>query len=332
MSSYEVIELCTNEYGQWDLFVDESPQGNIFNKSWWIQTITNDFKILVCKERDLIVGGIILPFEYGSFYKNPKLTPTLGILFRDFSKLSQAKQESKKIRIMTELIQHFPRFKYFNYSFSINFNNWLPFKWENYQIDVGYTYILEELSDLNKIFNGFKPNIKSDIKKAINNGISVKDTLSVKEFYHLNEKSYKRQGLEAPYSESFITDLDQMLLTKGMRKILFAIDIQGKIHAAAYLIYDQKSTYYLMGGGDPELRNSGATSLVLWEAIKFAATVSKTFDFEGSSLPNIESFFRAFGGTPKPIFRIYKGSKIVLLLISLLKKHINLLRKFGLFK
>jgi hypothetical protein len=63
-----------------------------------------------------------------------------------------------------------------------------------------------------------------------------------------------------------------------------------------------------MGGGDPHLRTSGAGSLVLWEAIKFAATVSEQFDFEGSMIEPVERFFRAFGGTPTPYFSIQKLS------------------------
>jgi len=35
-----------------------------------------------------------------------------------------------------------------------------------------------------------------------------------------------------------------------------------------------------MGDGDPESRNSGATNLLLWEAIKFCSKVTKEFNFK----------------------------------------------------
>ena len=75
------------------------------------------------------------------------------------------------------------------------------------------------------------------------------------------------------------------------------MDSQGRIHAASYFVYDEKCCYYLIGGGDPELRTSGASSLLMWEGIKFASTVSGSFDFEGSMIEPIERFFRAFGDT-----------------------------------
>ncbi|KZZ15518.1 hypothetical protein A3751_17170 [Oleiphilus sp. HI0080] len=42
----------------------------------------------------------------------------------------------------------------------------------------------------------------------------------------------------------------------------------------------------------------------MWEAIKFASTVTKRFDFEGSMIEPIERFFRGFGAMQKPYFQI----------------------------
>ena len=67
-----------------------------------------------------------------------------------------------------------------------------------------------------------------------------------------------------------------------------------------------------MGGGDPDLRNSGAASLCVWEAIKFASTVTKSFDFEGSMHEPIERFFRAFGAEQRPYFEVsHTPSKLI---------------------
>ena len=97
------------------------------------------------------------------------------------------------------------------------------------------------------------------------------------------------------------------LASNAMReKILIAEDEQGRRHAGVYIVWDNTSAYYLMGGGDPDLRNSGATSLCMWEAIQFASTVTQRFDFEGSMMEPVEKFFRAFGATQTPYFSISK--------------------------
>jgi len=45
-------------------------------------------------------------------------------------------------------------------------------------------------------------------------------------------------------------------------------------------------------------------ALLIDEAIQFATSVSRVFDFEGSMVEPIEQFVRDFGGSPKPHFTI----------------------------
>jgi hypothetical protein len=78
----------------------------------------------------------------------------------------------------------------------------------------------------------------------------------------------------------------------------------------AYLVGDRRTTYYLMGGGDPQLRTSGAGSLLMWEAIRRARAVSQVFDFEGSMLRPVERFFRAFGGRQTPYPHVSRATRV----------------------
>jgi hypothetical protein len=59
---------------------------------------------------------------------------------------------------------------------------------------------------------------------------------------------------------------------------------------------------------DSFYRSSGANSLLLWEAIKFASSVSKCFDFEGSNIESIEAFIKQFGGELITNYAISKQS------------------------
>jgi hypothetical protein len=57
----------------------------------------------------------------------------------------------------------------------------------------------------------------------------------------------------------------------------------------------------------------------MWEAIKFASTVTESFDFEGSMIEPVERFFRAFGArqtsyhtvshTPSHLFKLMKFAR-----------------------
>ena len=89
--------------------------------------------------------------------------------------------------------------------------------------------------------------------------------------------------------------------------MFFAVDAQERVHAACYLVWTKKYAYYIMGGGDSDLRSSGAAAYVLWEAIKFAAGVSEVFDFEGSMIEPVERFVRCFGALQRPYFSVTRN-------------------------
>jgi hypothetical protein len=90
--------------------------------------------------------------------------------------------------------------------------------------------------------------------------------------------------------------------------MLFAVDEADRVHAVTYAVWDENGAYYLLGGGHPELRSSGAGSLLMWEAIMRARAVTDVFDFEGSMLKPVERFFRAFGGCQTPYLYVSRVS------------------------
>ena len=101
--------------------------------------------------------------------------------------------------------------------------------------------------------------------------------------------------------------------------MLMAKDTEGNRHAALYLVWDEQSAYYLMGGADETHKNSGAYSLLLWNAMKIAAGLTRQFNFCGSMLPTIERFFRSFGGEQIPYFHLKKINSKALKLFYLSK-------------
>lgn len=111
--------------------------------------------------------------------------------------------------------------------------------------------------------------------------------------------------------------LPHQLVTREIALVAEGPD--GKLHAGAYIVRSGNTAYYLMGGGDPELRNSGATSLVLWEAIRRQPETIKVFDFEGSMIEPIERFFRAFGAVQTPYFHVSRSNSKLFKLINTLR-------------
>jgi lipid II:glycine glycyltransferase (peptidoglycan interpeptide bridge formation enzyme) len=236
----------------------------------------------------------------------PKLTPYLGPWLRPTSaKPSNRLAEQKEL--MTELIDALPPCDLFRQCFAPEVVYWLPFCWRGFQQTTRYTYRLADLTDLETVWAGFRPNIRLEIRKA-QRILTIRDDLDLDCFARIWALTFKRQGAQLPVGKQLFCRIDDACKKRACRKMFFVQDKHGKVHSTAYLVWNKKCAYYLMGGGDPDLRSSGAGSFVLWEAIKFAATVSEQFDFEGSMIEPVERFFRAFGGKPLPYFSIQKLS------------------------
>ena len=161
-----------------------------------------------------------------------------------------------------------------------------------------------KLGDSEFLWSGFQDKVKTDIRKATKQGISVERSLDINAFLDINELTFLRQGIKPPYKRSYVKRIFEACKMNEAGAIFFARGKDGRIHAGNLLVWNESCAYYLMGGGDPELRNSGATSLAMWEAIKFASSVSRIFDFEGSMMEPIERFFRGFGAVQTPYFAI----------------------------
>ncbi|RDI12696.1 GNAT family N-acetyltransferase [Comamonas sp. AG1104] len=298
--------LCTQE-----------PSIPLFSQAWWLDATAGEgaWDVALVEKGGAIVAA--MPYvprkRYGfTLLGQPALTQTLGPWLRETDGKSSTKLAQHKDWLQA-LIDQLPHFSHFTQNWHWRMGNWLPFYWAGFQQTTRYTYILQELSDEQELWQGLQENIRREIKKASNRlQLRVRDDLTVDDFLVLNRMTFARQDMALPYTEAFVHKLDQACVARQARKIFIAEDEQGRRHAGVYVVWDGNSAYYLMGGGDPELRNSGATSLCMWEAIKFAATVTKRFDFEGSMIEPVEKFFRAFGAQQTPYFTVSKTPSFIL--------------------
>jgi len=286
----------------------------IFSRDWWLDAVAgSEWWDVAVVERD---SEIVASFPY--VFKRiplvriigmPRLTQTMGIWmsYPEWQKVATRLGYEK--RIVTELIDNLPRFDIFKQRFHYSFTNWLPFFWRGFRQTTRYTYILEDISDLDRVYSEFRENIRREIKKA-ERLVEVSCDEDVELIYNLQELTFKRQNKRFPFSLELLRRVDSVCKERNCRKMFFAKDHRGRVHAALYFVWDEESGYYLLGGADPDLRTSGATSFLMWEAIKFASSVTRRFDFEGSMIESVERFFRGFGAIQKPYFYIYKRNNI----------------------
>ena len=96
--------------------------------------------------------------------------------------------------------------------------------------------------------------------------------------------TFNRQKLKVPYEIKGFKKLFDSCKKNNCCKILLAKDSNNHIHSGIFLVWSAKTVYYLIGGSNPNFRNSEAMSLIMWEGIKLASTFAKEFEFEGTMI------------------------------------------------
>ena len=288
---------------------EQPDQLPLFLQPWWLDATCGDggWDAVVVEKGGEVTAGLpfLLKKRFGiRAMGQPPLTQFLGPWVRRTEGKGANHLEQQK-KMMYCLDEQLPAYDIYSQSWSPTVTNWLPFYWRGYRQTTRYTYILNDLTNLETVWRGMASKIRTDIRKAENrNAIQLKDEPSIEDFLDLNELTFRRQGLAVPYSRALVRAIDKSSKSRSQSKIFMAVDPEGRQHAAIYVVWDNETAYYLMGGGDPGLRSSGATSFCIWEAIKFASSFLKRFDFEGSMMEPVERFVRAFGGEQTPYFHI----------------------------
>ncbi|MFW6271609.1 MAG: GNAT family N-acetyltransferase [Desulfosalsimonas sp.] len=302
--------MKANNRDKYRAFCDAEKGIPVFSRPWWLDAVCgpNAWDVALVKSGGRVAASMPYVIRKTKGLKQismPRLTQALGPYLTP-SNAKYAKQLAREKDLMEELIAQLPAFDRFAQNFHYRITNWLPFYWQGFFQTTRYTYVIEDLSDLDVLWRNFQENIRRECRKA-NKMVQVQSTPDPSEFYRVNALTFHHQGRKIPYSYDYFSRLDTACAEQKARRMFFAKDKDQRIHAAVYIVWDENSAYYLMGGADPELRNSGANSLLMWEAIKFAASVTRKFDFEGSMIESVERFFRAFGARQTPYFHVTKA-------------------------
>jgi hypothetical protein len=149
--------------------------------------------------------------------------------------------------------------------------------------------------------------VRTELRKA-RQGLVVRRGLPLDEFYRVWVKSFERQGLRAPHSLAQVARLDAACAARGVREIVSAHDEAGRTHAVNYFVWSNGLAHGLLSGADPDLRRSGAQTMLLWEAITHASERARVFDFSGSMMRGIAPIFRDFGARQTPYLQVMRSS------------------------
>ncbi len=291
----------------------------IFSKDWYLDAVYGDkWDVVMVKRNNEIIAS--LPFvmkKKGMFNYITQhfFTQTMGPFIRpDFRRPGQ------EIKLMKELISLLPKFDGFDQNFHHSVTNWLPFKWDGFEQTSMYTYVIEDITNLDKVWEGFSSNYRNKIRKA-ENLVEVVTDRTLEDFYDTAKMTFERQDMDMIYDFELLEQFDSRLYMECRNKIFFAQDKQGQIHSVLYLTLGDETAHLHLAGENPDLRNSGAGIYLIWKAIQYASQEEKlkSFDFQGSMLPQVEKVRRDCGAVQKAYSRVWKYNSTLFKILRKIK-------------
>jgi hypothetical protein len=308
--------ISESELRIWDNFVDESDQGSIYSKSYYLKSIGCPFDIYAVEQHSAIIGGIVLTKNKMGICSNPLFVKYLGILY------GKTNGNKRKLRnkIDRALIDILPRNKVIIYNFHPNYFNWLNLYWKGFSQTTYYTYQINFNNNIN-FRDAYIEKVKGPIRKAKNNNLKIVD-VDLECFCKIISKTYKSRGTKMPISSNGLKKLMKLLIINECVYVKGISDDKGNIHSVAAIVYDENSANLILNGNDPLFKKLSGNSLLIDHMIDFSSRRCELFDFEGSMHRRIEQFYSGYGGQLTPYYIISNNNfkaKIYMKIIASIK-------------
>ncbi len=180
-----------------------------------------------------------------------------------------------------------------------------PWAWSGFKVVAQWTYRLELALGLDPIRAGYEAEQRNGIKKSRSNGAEPVFTLDRERVMACVRSTFARKG--KGLDEHVASAMMSAFLKEGSG-FAYVTTENGHDSAAAFCAHDGTIAYYLLGGVDKSRASGGAGAMAVDACIAHAHGLGlRVFDFEGSMLPEVERYFRTFGGTPVPYFTVNRA-------------------------
>ncbi len=305
--------LSRNEIADetWNEFVDASPEGCIYDYTWYLDIVCPDWSAIVIQNQEHWDAIMPLPIsqKMGVQYAlQPQFAQYSGILFRPQIGKNLTQWNAKKKWCET-IVQHIPKsIKFFKFAFAPQFDYPLPFHWDGYQLEVKYTYWLPLAPSVKELEGGYGRMVRRATAKSKQEGLEVIQTDSIEDVlqFSLQQKKYLKED-----QYEVLKPLWKALKERNKGMVLEVRNASGELYTGGLFLKDKQRWITIFGSNsDPQKKDANAVRFMLSQAILMAKQAEgvEYFDFEGSMLKGVERFFRSFGGNPVPYLLISKNT------------------------
>ncbi len=296
---------------KWDACIDQCAWGNIYALSWYLDIITdNSWEAMVIGDYEYIMP---VPFrkKFGIKYTyRPNFCQQLGV----FSKTEIP--QTTLSNFINELLIHYHQIHYpFNYANKIG-------DFIGDKLKLRTNLILNLSNSYENVYANFSDGLKKSLKSASKAVLTIDSTIAAKDIITLHKKSWK--------SVVHIPELDYT----NFQKIIARTTISGQseclglysngvlLGACAILKYKNR-IYYPLSAVANEGRKHAAVAVLINSILKKYSNSDLMFDFEGSDIASVKTFYKRFNPTTEVYYQIDKTIPLLNKLSALLRSITN---------
>tara|TARA_R110002073_G_scaffold336208_1_gene530918 strand:- start:53725 stop:54609 length:885 start_codon:yes stop_codon:yes gene_type:complete len=163
-------------------------------------------------------------------------------------------------------------------------------------------YILQLNKPFETLFKAYRKGRKSSVKQGQNYGLKVVGGFNHNEIIQLF-KDNKGAELNAKNGNYVIlSELMSYAVPRNFVECLSVVSKNNELIAGAFFLKDNKRITYLFSAINQTGREQQAMSFLINHMIERSANSGLIFDFEGSMIPEIASFFKSFGAVKETYY------------------------------
>jgi hypothetical protein len=298
--------------------------GSVFNLPKWLEIYSENILVNgIFNSNHELIGAFNLYInkKFGlTYFSTPPYSSNNGFFFINPAlNISNKNTFEKDIHFLICDYLKKINFNIIRTAFPVNVIDTQPYFWSNFKVIPNYTYQLMLDKSEEILFENFTTEKRKSIKKATKDLIQVKQEFDYQIVKNLILKTFLRRNKSV--DENMINKI-LFEFADSTNSFTFVAYKNNQPSACTFIIYHNQICYYLLGGYDESNKHHGAGVSCMWQSILYAKKIGiKLFDFEGSMLPEVEKYFREFGGTIVPYYTINKANLLFEIGLKFIKRN-----------
>lgn len=280
----------------------------IFHEPWWLDVVTNgQIEFVETRENNRVVGRLPFLRRRRLLFRSSNMPPFTHFLGPaiDHGQLAAKSRFLRQIEVTGDLIRQLPRMASFRQKMHRDIDNVIAFQSAQFDTSAQFTFeIRPEESDV--IWRNMRDKTRNVIRQG-EKAFSVDSAMDQDTFVDFYKGNLRERSMNENVDLELCRRLIEQCLRRGAGRFWVARNDAGVAKAAIFCVWDSDACYYLLSSRTLDSGN-GAVALLLWSAIRHAASSGKIFDFDGLGGVGSVMFYSGFGGVVTPRYIVSRSN------------------------